>query len=103
LQQAPRLAAVGVDGVELRAAVAAQRDGQVRPSGDQAGRCWSPEVGDQARAAGHVVHIDHRLARLEGHIGQLPPEGDQAGEMIGSGLASADCAFSPSASATHRL
>jgi hypothetical protein len=31
------------------------------------------------------------------------PLADQAGEITGSGLASADCAFSPSASATHRL
>ena len=29
--------------------------------------------------------------------------GDQLGEMMGSGLAKADCAFSPSESATHRL
>ena len=33
----------------------------------------------------------------------LLPSGDQAGEMIGSGLFSATCAFSPSASATRRV
>src|SRR5690606_17913069 len=71
LHQAARFAAVGVDGVELRAAVAAQGDGQRAPVRRPGGRAvGAAEVGDQAPpAGGHLVHVHHRLARLEGDVG----------------------------------
>ncbi|MPM72239.1 hypothetical protein SDC9_119212 [bioreactor metagenome] len=74
MHQTARLAATGcVDGVQLRAAIAAERHGQRAAIGRPGrGAVGAAEVGDQATlTSGHILHVHNGLARLERHIGHL--------------------------------
>src|SRR6218665_1472337 len=78
---------------------------RVRPSGAQAGALLEPrKLAIRRRRPDATSCTDTTgLRDSKDTYASWSPRGDQAGEIIDSGLDSADCAFSPSASATHRL
>src|SRR6478609_11521127 len=74
----------------------------VRPSGDHAGALLEPRklaISRRVPLAMSCTYTTGLRDSKETYASCLPL-GDHAGEMMGSVLESADCAFSPSASAT---